>query len=152
MSVGSYVFDRNVTFSQQSELWLASLKTRKRKPVSPATLRVFGSYVRRLAPLIGEMRLADINNGVLKQLVQQLDAENLSPKTITELISVAKSVVSSLVDPITGNGLFPVEWNSKFIDAPTVGAQHQPCITSKDLERCIRDAVWPLANPIAPGV
>lgn len=75
--------DAIVTFSQQSESWLESLKTRKRKPVSPATLRVFGSYMRRLTPMIGEKNLADISNGVLRDLVQRLDAQKLSAKMIS---------------------------------------------------------------------
>ena len=104
--------DAIVTFSQQSESWLESLKTRKRKPVSPATLRVFGSYMRRLTPMIGEKNLADISNGVLRDLVQRLDAQKLSAKMISELIAVVKQVVASAVDN-DGNQLFPRAWSCK---------------------------------------
>jgi len=114
--------DAIVTFSQQSESWLESLKTRKRKPVSPATLRVFGSYMRRLTPMIGEKNLADISNGVLRDLVQRLDAQKLSAKMISELIAVVKQVVASAVD------------------APTIIKQRQPSITTKHLEQAIKNA------------
>jgi integrase len=130
----------SVTFSQQSEIWLDSLRTRKRKPVSPATLHAFGSYVRRLAPMIGDMKLAEVNNGTLKQLVQQLDKEKLSAKTINELVSVVKSVVGSLADESTGEPLLKRDWSARFIDAPTVAKQKQPCVTAGDIERCLRES------------
>ena len=127
------------TFGQQGELWLRELATRKRKPVAPSTLRVFSSYVRRLTPMIGESKLADINNGVLRDLVQTLDREKLSPKTINELVSVVKQVVGSVVDQ-DGNEVFKRDWNHTFIDLPTVADQNQPCLTRQDVERCIENA------------
>jgi integrase len=129
----------DVTFREQSQRWLDDLAIRKRKPVSPATLHAFGSYVRRLNPMIGEMKLADINNGALKQLVQQLDDEKLSAKTINELVAVVKQVVGSVVDQ-DGNKVYRREWNHNFMDLPVVSNQNQPCVTYRDVERCIKDA------------
>jgi integrase len=129
----------DVTFSEQSQRWLEDLASQKRKPISPATRRTFGAYVRRLTPMLGEMKLADINNGALKQLVQGLDAEDLSPKTIAELIATVKQVIASAVDD-DGNQLFPRTWSAKHIDAPTIGKQHQPCLTLCELEKCIKDS------------
>jgi integrase len=136
-----FVSERSVvTFAQRAELWLDSLATRKRKPVSPATLRAFGSYIRHLTPMIGDMRLVDVNNGALKRLVQQLDDEKLSPKTIGLLIAVVKQVVASLVDEETGEPLLRREWSAKHIDCPTIAKQKQPCVTTKDVERCLRES------------
>lgn len=135
MSINIYV-----KFSLQSEVWLDSLKTRKRKPISPATLHAFGSYVRRLTPMIGEMKLAEVNNGALRNLVQRLDKEKLSAKTINELVVVVKSVVGSLVDENTGEPLLKREWSSRFIDCPTIAKQKQPCVTTKDVERCLKES------------
>ena len=132
--------DIDVKFNQQSEIWLNSLKTRKRRPVSPATLRAFNSYVRRLTPILGDFKLAEINNGTLKQLVQRLDNERLSPKTIAELVSTVKQVVASLVDENTGEPLFRREWSARFIDCPTITNQKQYCATREDVERCIKEA------------
>ena len=139
MTVASCTSDLCVTFSGQAELWLRELAARKRKPVSPATLRVFGSYVRRLTPMIGELKLADVNNGVLRELVQKLDAEELSAKTINELVSLVKQVVGSVVDQ-DGNKVYRREWNHAFIDLPVVSDQKQPCVTANDVQRCIKDA------------
>lgn len=90
-------------------------------------------------PMIGEMKLADISNGVLRELVEKLDAENLSAKTINELIAVVKQVVGSLVDQ-EGNRIHKREWNHAFIDLPDISNQKQPCLSTKDVERCIRNA------------
>jgi len=128
-----------VTFRDQSEKWLADLAVRKRKPIAPSTLRVFNSYVRRLTPVIGETKLTEINNGIVRNLVQQLDAEKLSPKTINELVAVVKQVVGSLVDK-DGNKVHQREWNHAFIDLPVVSAQKQPCLSAKDVDRCIKNA------------
>jgi integrase len=130
----------NITFCEQSQRWLADLAARKRKPASPATLHAFGSYVRRLKAMIGHMKLADINNGALKQLVQRLDKEKLSAKTINELVAVVKQVVGSLLDEDTGEPLIKREWSARFIDCPTVTKQKQPCVTAKDVDRCIKEA------------
>jgi integrase len=129
-----------ITFGEQSQRWLADLAARKRKPASPATLHAFGSYVRRLNTMIGDMKLAEINNGTLKQLVQQLDKEKLSAKTINELVFVVKQVVGSLLDENTGEPLIKREWSARFIDCPTVTKQKQPCVTAKDVDRCIKEA------------
>jgi integrase len=129
------------TFREQADKWLADLTTRKRKPVSPATLRAFGSYVRRLTPIIGDMPLADINNGTLKQLVQRLhEEEKLSAKSIHELVVVVKQVVASPVDQETGEPIFKREWSARFIDCPTVATQKQPCVSTKDVERCLKES------------
>ena len=132
--------DMDVRFAQQAEIWLDSLRTRKRKPVSPATLHAFGSYVRRLNLMIGEMKLADINNGTVKQLVHRLDAGKLSAKTINELVFAVKSVVASLVDANTGEPIFKREWSARFIDCPVVEKQKQPRLTANDVERCLKES------------
>lgn len=113
-------------FGLQAQRWLAGLVTQRRKPLSPATISAFTSYVRRLVPMIGaEKPLADINSGTLRDLVTQLVAEELSAKTIGELVATVKQVVASAVD---GNGdpIFPRQWNVKHIDAPSIGRQKQP--------------------------
>jgi integrase len=127
-------------FGLQAQRWLADLVSQRRKPLSPASISAFTSYVRRLVPMIGaDKSLADINSGTLRDLVTQLVAEELSAKTIGELVATVKQVVASAVD---GNGdpVFPRQWNSKHIDAPSIGKQKQPSLMSEDVERCIKNA------------
>jgi integrase len=128
------------TFAEQSAAWIHELESRKRKPVSPATLAAFNSYVRRLLLIVGPATcLADVDNGFVRELVTKLVAEKLSPKTIAELVATVKQIVASAVNA-NGNHLFPRQWNSKFIDMPQVQNQKQPCASKADVERCINNS------------
>jgi hypothetical protein len=55
------------------------------------------------------------------------------------MVATAKHIVGSAVDD-NGNQLFPRAWNSRFIDAPQIGKQAQPCATKEDVERCLKNA------------
>jgi integrase len=128
------------TFAEQSAAWIHELQSRKRKPVSPATVSAFNSYVRRLLPIVGpNTPLADIDNGFVRALVTQLVAEDLSAKTIGELVAATKQIVASAVDA-NGNYLYPRQWNAKFLDLPQVQNQKQPCATRANVETCIRNS------------
>jgi integrase len=128
------------TFPEQSAAWIHELESRKRKPVSPATLAAFNSYVKRLLPIVGpQTPLADIDNGFVRDLVTKLVAEKLSPKTIAELVATVKQIVASAVDG-NGNHLFPRQWNHKFLDLPQITNQKQPCATKTDVETCIKNS------------
>jgi integrase len=128
------------TFKEQSAAWLHELESRKRKPVAPSTLRAFNSYVRRLLPLVGpDTSLSEINNGFVRGLVTRLVAEELSAKTIGELIAAVKQIVASAVDA-DGNYLYPRQWNANFLDLPQITNQKQPCVTRAEVERCIKES------------
>jgi integrase len=128
------------TFEQQSAAWIHGLESRKRKLVSPASLSTFNSYIRRLLPIVGpNTPLADIDNGFVRDLVTKLVAEDLSAKTIGELVATTKQIVASAVDA-NGNYLFPRQWNAKFLDLPQVQNQKQPCATRADVETCIKNS------------
>lgn len=128
------------TFKDQSAAWIHELESRKRKPVAPSTLRAFNCYIRRLTPLVGpDTPLADLNNGFIRDLVTRLVAQELSAKTIGELIATTKQIVASCVDA-DGNYLFPRQWNTNFLDLPQITNQRQPCATRADVERCIKDS------------
>ena len=129
-------------FGLQAQRWLAGLVTQRRKPLSPATISAFTSYVRRLVPMIGaEKPLADINSGTLRDLVTQLVAEELSAKTIGELVATVKQVVASAVD---GNGdpIFPRQWN---VQAHRCAFDWQSrsslAFMCEDVERCYQERV-----------
>lgn len=135
-------FGPDVTFSQQAEIWLHQLATRKRKPIAPATMRAFRSYVRKLNSIIlPETKLVDVGNGFVKNLVTELCEEDLSPKTVRELISTVKQVVASAVDS-EGEPLFQRTWKASHIDAPIVVAseQRQECYTTEEIDQLIKNA------------
>jgi integrase len=128
------------TFAEQSAAWIHELKSRKRKPVSPATLHAFNSYIKRLLPTVGpNTPLAEIDNGFVRDLVTKLVAEDLSAKSIAELVATTKQIVGSAVDS-NGNFLYPRQWNAKFLDLPQVQNQKQPCATRADVETCIKNS------------
>jgi integrase len=118
---------------------------RKQKPAKPATLKVFASVVRaHVDPFLGARTAPSINNVALRDFVAYLSAKNLAPKTIHEALQVVKSIVASCVDPETGEYLYRRgrDWNNKFIDAPSIENQNQPCATKEEIEAAL------LAAPI----
>jgi integrase len=126
------------TFGSQSAAWLDGLRSRKRKPVSAATLSTYDSLLRRLAPFVGsDTKLADINNGFLRELGAKLSG---SPKTICESLNAVKAVVASAVDGETGDPLYPRIWNHAFIDAPSIQKQRQPSLSVEQVNAAIKAA------------
>src|SRR6185369_12010356 len=134
-----------LTIRTAAKACLRDLETRKQRPAKPATLKVFSSVVRtHVDPFLGSHAVESVNNVVLRNFVAYLSAKNLSPKTIHDALQVAKSVVASCVDPETGEYLYRRgrDWNHRFIDAPTIENQNQPCATAEEIETAL------LAAPI----
>ncbi len=129
-----------VTFRQQGELWLKLLAKRKRNPIEQTTIdnRRY-ALDKWLYPAIGEMRLADINNRVLKELVEQMTAK-LSPASIHDYANMVKSVIASAIDD-DGEEMFPRKWNEEYIDAPVVKGQRQPTSTCEGVSNIVLFAV-----------
>jgi integrase len=114
-----------VTFKKQAETWFAEATTRKRKPVAPATIQFWrGVLDNWLNPNLGDIPLAQVNNGAVKRLVATMCERDLSPKTITSYIQVVKAVVASAVNE-DGEELYPRKWNAEFIDLPIVDESQQ---------------------------
>jgi hypothetical protein len=108
------------TLRLQAEKWIASLSTRRRKPVKPAT--IFGwqhALDKWILPNIGDKLLAEVSNGALRGLVGKMAAAGLSPKTIVNYSQVVKLVVASAVSD-DGEQLHPRKWNHDFIGLPIV--------------------------------
>ena len=80
------VIEMGHTFREQAKKWLHQCMTRKRKPVKPATVRGWESYLENhLNPLLGDMILPHINNATLKMLGEKLSTAGLSPTTIHDV-------------------------------------------------------------------
>jgi integrase len=125
-------------FEEQAAAWLEGLRQRKRKPISPCTLTTYQAHVARLAKFVSaDTLLADIDNGTLKRLANELQG---SAKTIQETLMALRAIVASAMDPQTGEQIYPRQWNHAFIDAPTVENQRQPCVTGDDVTRAIRES------------
>jgi integrase len=126
------------TFREQAKKWLHQRMTRKRKPVKPATVRGWESYLKKhLNPLIGDM--AYVNNGTLKMLSEKLSDAGLSPTTIRDVAKVIRWVKASAVDE-NGDQLYPTKWNYEFADIPVVENQRTPMFTGEEITKIIAKA------------
>jgi len=130
---------QGITFKSAGADWLKQCMTRKRNPISSATARGYGSYLAKLDSLIGDLPLAQVTNKTAKSVIETLAAEQLSAKTITEIISVLKYVVASILDE-NGGQIYPRQWNHEFMDLPVIGKQNQPAFTPEQVERIVGKA------------
>jgi integrase len=127
------------TFRQQSDRWLDLLATRTRKPVKPATIAGWQQALHAwLLPNIGDKLLADVSNGVLRELVGKMTKAELSAKTIVNYVQVVKLVVASAVNE-NGDQIYPRKWNADFVGIPLVDKtkQHRPTLTQTELEEVL---------------
>jgi hypothetical protein len=123
-------FSSMVTVAEQSERFLAELANRKRRPVKPATLKVYDGFLRNwIVPTLGSMDLAAIDNGVMKKFVNFLVDRRLAPATINGAVTTLKMLVKR-------------EWNSTVIDAPAIDpdAQDAPVISGRALNVALSKA------------
>ena len=131
--------ESGVTFREQSKVWLEQMKTRKRKPVKPATIVNWEMALNKwLLPLIGDLSLANVKNGTLKMLVSKFDEAGLSPSSIRTYCRVMTMVVGSLKDD-DANPIYPRKWNYEFADAPEIGEQRRPSFTGEELTKLIAE-------------
>jgi integrase len=124
------------TFREQAERWIASLPTRRRKPVKPAT--VYGwrhSLDKWLLPLIGDTLLAEVGNAAMRMVIEKMAAAGLGPQSIVTHTRVIKMVVASAVDA-EGDQIYPRKWNHDFVGLPIIDPtkQYRPTVTKAELE------------------
>jgi len=127
------------TFRQQGERWLKSIAERKRNPLEQTTIDTRRYALDKwIYPFLGDRTLGEVNNLMIKELVEKMSAE-LAPSTIRDYVNMVKGVVSSAIDN-NGEPLFPRKWNAEFIDAPLIANQHQPSTTSEGMAKILQRA------------
>ena len=131
-----------MTFRAQAAKWIASLPTRRRKPVKPAT--VFGwqhALDKWVLPELGDKFLGDVSNGALRDFIEKMAAAGLSAKTIVNYSQVVKLVLASAVDA-EGDQIYPRKWNHDFIGLPIVKkeGQYRPTVTETGLGEILASA------------
>ena len=129
------------SFQEQANVWITNVQKRKRKPVKPAT--IFGwrhALDKWILPNIGEKPLAEVSNGVLKELIATMQ-EGLAPKTIVNYCQVVKMVVASAVNK-DGDQIYPRVWNHDFCELPIVHKeqQHRPTVTQPELNQILAES------------
>jgi integrase len=126
-----------MTFREQAKIWIASLATRRRRPVKPAT--IFGwhhALDKWVLPTLGDTPLAEVSNAALKKLIETMAAGGLAAKTIVNYSQVPKMVVASVVND-EGDQTYPRKWNHDFIGLPIIdkNKQHRPTVTESEVGR-----------------
>jgi len=130
-----YQSTTGLTFGEQAERWLASLPTRRRRPVKPASIAGWRhSLDKWVLPVLKDRPLSSVSNGALKELIEKMSAAGLAPKSIVNHAAVVKLVVASAVDA-EGDQLFPRTWNHDFIGMPIVDKtkQRRPTVTEGEV-------------------
>lgn len=130
-----------MNFKTQSEQFIKAIQTRKRNPVSEATIRKYEANLKYILPLLGNRDLSQVNNGEVKVLVQKLSDDGLSASTINGVVTVVKLVMASAIGP-DGSELYPRSWNYEFIDVPVVVSSEQdaPTVAGNAVSRAAREA------------
>jgi integrase len=113
------------TFRGQAATWLASLATRRRKPVKQSTIHGWRQALNKwVLPNLGDRLLADVGNAALKELTEKMLDAGLSTQSIVNYTKVAKMVVASAVNS-EGDQLYPRKWNHDFIGIPILRREEQ---------------------------
>lgn len=131
------------TIQTQSESLMAQLQSRRRHPVAQATLTAYQSRLKsHILPAMGNIGLAEVDNGKLKAFVASLSEKGLSAPTITGIVGLVKLIVSSAVDA-NGNEMYPRKWNHDFIDLPVVNpaSQDAPILSHKVLQKALQTTI-----------
>jgi integrase len=123
------------TFQEQASLFLQEAVSRARKPLKPASVHGFESYLRKwVNPQLGVLPLSEVNNKTVKVLVAKMLQAQLSAKSIDNVVGLIKLVVSSDLDE-NGEPRHIRKWNSAFLDMPVVRNQHRPKLTPDVVEK-----------------
>jgi hypothetical protein len=126
----------STTFRQQSDNWLRSVKKRD---VAPSTLSDWeGCLNTWLLPTsingsrFGDLQLTTIKRTVVQELIDQMVAGGLFPKSISHCFQVVRMIFSSCVDE-DGQELYPCNWKKMGLIVPQVNKkkQRRPCFTKK---------------------
>lgn len=109
----------SVTVEQQGKILLDLLRMRRRGPVSDDCLRQYECAMRlHINPVIGNYPVGAIFTPQLKLVVDSLKKKGYAASTMNCIITVAKAIVGSAVDPRTGEALHPRKWKTDLIDLP----------------------------------
>jgi integrase len=133
---------KTLTFAQFAERWIDDCEQRKQKPIKASVAHNWNCILtNHLNPIIGELPLSDVGNRTMKSVVERLTRKGLAPATIRNIMLVVKLVRASAVSD-DGDQLFPVKWNSRFIDAPQVdpAKQRKPTFTGEQVTSIVKAA------------
>ena len=127
-----------ITFKSQAAKFLTDAATRKRNPLRPASVRTYTAIINQLTPLIGNVSLQDIGNKVVGKVVTELSEQGYSARAIALSVTLMKMVRKSAITP-NGDLLFPYEWSSRVVDAPSVTSSDRT-VTREAVQEALQQA------------
>jgi integrase len=122
-----------------SEAWLDHIATRKRRPVKQSSLATMRSWVNsRIVPALGSIEVRKIGVAVLREFIEELHTDQLSPKTQNEIAAVVKAIIGNCKNS-EQEPLYPRQWNNEDLDLPVVhhASQRTPIVTAEEIENAM---------------
>ena len=129
-----------------SEAWLDHIATRKRRPLKQSSLATMRSWVNsRIVPALGSTEVRKIGVAVLREFIEELHADQLSPKTQNEIAAVVKAIIGNCKNS-EQEPLYPRQWNNEDLDLPVVHhtSQRTPIVTAEEIENAMANSRRPL--------
>jgi hypothetical protein len=135
-----------MTFSTATSNYIAALtQPRRRGALSPNSVRLYTLHANRLSLHFGDLDLALVKNGRVKEYIRALNAEQLSPSSIAAIYSVLRQIISSVRNS-EGEKIYAQQFDADFLNLPIVKPTAQPCATTAEIERSFSTP----NNPIVP--
>jgi len=134
-----------ITIEAAAEAWLAHLQTRRRRPIKPASVKTFRSYLdAHILPRLGQLEVGSVGVAVLRKFIDELDGAGLSAKSQVEITSCVKSIIASVCDA-EGEPLYTRKWDNERLDLPLVNPaeQHTPIVTKEQIEAALQASEEP---------
>ncbi len=133
------------TFWEQAKSHMVTCQTRKYKPVKEVTAVTWQCHLdNHILPVLGDRPLAAVKNAAMKELVEVLSKKKLSAESIRGICLLVKLIVASATDA-EGERLYPVKWNTMFIEMPQIkrAEQRTPAFTGEEVTSILaKGAGW----------
>jgi len=127
-----------VCFKEAAEAWIKSATTRSRKRMRLTSVPTLESALRLyIYPVLGSLPLSEVHNGSLKLCVDKMKAAGLSSATQNGYCNIVKSVMKSIINPVTGEPVHARHWNSTFLDLAVVEHSKTPCPSAALIEKML---------------
>jgi integrase len=112
-----------ISFRQQSKVYLQWAKTRDREPIKD-TSSIESALNKWILPEIGDLSLGAVNNITIKPLVEKMK-KSVSARTVNTYVEHIQQIVASLKDGETGEPIHHRKWDSTVMDLPVVNQRQQ---------------------------
>jgi len=119
-----------VTFEAYADRWLDGARsginlTRDLNPYKPSTVRAYAKHIRRVYPMVGSMRLTDVDVPALQDAANQLTASGLTASSVRNSFDPVRKIFARAVkerliavNPCAGLELKAADGSRDWVDSP----------------------------------